>query len=43
LCNAQIDNMPTCSMAHIEFPVEDWKEIAEHIGKLADFDYPKKK
>ncbi len=43
LCNAQIDNMPTCSMAYIEFPVEDWKEIAEHNGKLVDFDYPKKK
>lgn len=43
LCNAQIDNMPTCSMAYIEFPVETWKEIAKHMGKLVDFDYPKKK
>ena len=43
LCNAQIDNMPTCSMAHIEFPVESWKEIAKHEGKLVDYDYPKKK
>ena len=42
LCNAEIDNMPTCSMAYIEFPVEIWKEIAKYSGKLVDYDYPKK-
>ena len=43
LCNAQLDNMPTCSMAHINFDVEIWKSIAEHSGELIEFDFPKNK
>jgi phosphohistidine phosphatase len=41
LGNVSIDNMPTCSMAQIEFDVGSWQEISEHSGKLISFDYPK--
>jgi len=42
LSNARIDNMPTCSIAHIKFESDSWKSISEHSGELVDFDYPKK-
>ena len=42
LSNAKIDNMPTCSIALIQFDVERWDAITEHSGKLLDFDYPKR-
>lgn len=42
LSNARIDNMPTCSIAQIQFDVDSWKAIIEHSGELVDFDYPKK-
>ncbi len=43
LCDAQLDNMPTCSIAQIKFNTDTWKEISKHEGELVDFDYPKKK
>ncbi len=46
LCNllssAKIDSMPTCSLAQIQFDVDSWSAISEHIGELMKFDYPKK-
>ena len=42
LCDAQIDNLPTCGIAHINLPVETWSGITKHSGDLADLDYPKK-
>ncbi len=42
LCDANIDNMPTCSIAQIQFDIKDWQDIAEQSGQLLDFDYPKK-
>ena len=42
LSNARIDNMPTCSIAQIQFDVDSWAEIIEHSGELIDFNYPKK-
>lgn len=46
LCNylsdARIDNMPTCSIAQIQFNMNRWDSVSEHAGKLVDFDYPKK-
>ena len=41
LSDANIYNMPTCSMVMIEFPVDNWSEISADTGKLAFFDYPK--
>ena len=47
LCNylsdAQLANMPTCSMAHIKFKVETWNDITKHSGELIEFDFPKNK
>ncbi|QMU62201.1 MAG: histidine phosphatase family protein [Gammaproteobacteria bacterium] len=47
LCNylsdARIDNMPTCSIAQIQFNSNSWEAISEHSGELLDFDYPKKR
>ena len=47
LCNylsdAQLDNMPTCSMAYIKFKVETWNDITKHSGELIEFDFPKNK
>lgn len=43
LCNVQLDNMPTCGIAKIEFTTDTWRAISKHDGKLLDFDYPKKK
>ena len=46
LCNylsdANIDNMPTCSIAQIQFDVDKWDSVSAHSGVLLDFDYPKK-
>ncbi len=42
LSNAEIDNMPTCAIAQIQFDINSWESITEHSGKLLDFDYPKK-
>ncbi|MEJ2114621.1 MAG: histidine phosphatase family protein [Gammaproteobacteria bacterium] len=42
LSNAKIDNMPTCSIAQIQFDVDSWNSITEHSGELIEFDYPKK-
>ena len=43
LCDARIDNMPTCSIAKIRFEKEHWDKITEHSGVLIDFDFPKNK
>jgi len=41
LSNVRIDNMPTCSIAQIQFNVNSWEAITKHSGELIDFDYPK--
>ncbi|MBL0686647.1 MAG: histidine phosphatase family protein [Sulfurospirillum sp.] len=35
-------NMPTCSIACIEFDIKNFKQIKDKSGKLLFFDYPKK-
>lgn len=42
LSNANIDNLPTCSVAQLQFDVNVWGDIKEKSGKLIKFDYPKK-
>jgi len=42
LSNARIDNMPTCSIAQIQFNASSWGSISKHLGELIGFDYPKK-
>jgi phosphohistidine phosphatase len=42
LSDAIVDNMPTCSIACIDFDIKSWFEISNEIkGKLRFFDYPK--
>jgi phosphohistidine phosphatase len=41
LSNADISNVPTCGMALIEFPFDDWSMISAGTGQLSLFDYPK--
>ena len=37
-----IDNMPTCSVAVIQFDVMNWKDISEGEGDLLGFEFPKR-
>jgi len=37
-----VQDMPTCSIAVIQFDVSDWKEIKIGKGDLLAFEYPKK-
>jgi len=37
-----VQDMPTCSVAIIQFDVSDWKDIKIGEGKLLAFEYPKK-
>jgi phosphohistidine phosphatase len=37
----QFGEMPTCSIACIDFDIESWRDIFKKSGKLRFFDYPK--
>lgn len=39
--DGHIYEMPTCSIAILEFPFEDWAMISEGTAKVVLFDYPK--
>lgn len=41
LSNSIIDHMPTSAIFCIEFKNDNFKDIAEHSGKVVFFDYPK--
>ncbi|TZF82687.1 histidine phosphatase family protein [Pedobacter sp. BS3] len=41
LSGKQVYNMPTCSMALIEFPFDEWEYISGNTGDLLWFDFPK--
>jgi phosphohistidine phosphatase len=41
LGDQQISNMPTCGVAIIDFPFNDWKLVSRGTGELLLFDYPK--
>lgn len=41
LSNANIFNMPTCSIVMIAFSIENWNEVSADTGSLVFFDYPK--
>ena len=42
LCDADIFNIPTCGIALIEFPFDDWRLVSKGTGELKLYDYPKK-
>jgi phosphohistidine phosphatase len=39
--NVEIDNIPTCGVIVLSFPMSTWDEIDEVKGDLLFFDYPK--
>lgn len=39
--SAKIDNIPTCGIVCIDFDIASWSELAEGLGTLVVFDYPK--
>lgn len=42
LTDENIENVPTCGIASIEFDVDSWLHIMVGSGRLALFDYPKR-
>ena len=43
VADENIENIPTCGIAGIEFRIEKWSEVKSGLGKLIFYDYPKKK
>ncbi len=41
LGHCDIDNMPTCGITVLAFPIDAWEDIVSGKGDLLDFDYPK--
>jgi len=41
LCNASVDNMPTCAVAVIDYSMGSWSELRSSDGNLLDYDFPK--
>ena len=41
LCDTQIDNMPTCAIAVIEFDMTCWSELDMTNADLLSYDFPK--
>lgn len=42
LCRYPFDNVPTCGVVCIDFPVDSWRRVTYNQGTLQFFDYPKK-
>ena len=42
LSDLDLDNLPTCGVAMLQFDVISWSEIGDEIVTTADFDFPKK-
>jgi phosphohistidine phosphatase len=42
LANYPITNLPTCGIYAIDLPIASWREVAEDLGSMKFFDYPKK-
>ena len=41
LINQEISHLPTCGMALIKFPFDQWKMVSSGTGELVFFDFPK--
>jgi phosphohistidine phosphatase len=42
LSGADIDNIPTCGVAHLKMNTESWAQVKSGGAELVSFDYPKK-
>ncbi len=43
LSDLDLDNLPTCGVAVLQFDVPSWAEIGAQVATSAKFDFPKKK
>ena len=43
ICNAGIDNIPTCGLVELRLPIEQWSAVEYGKAELIDFDFPKRK
>lgn len=43
LSDLDLENLPTCGVAILQFDVESWTEIGDTPASNAEFDYPKRK
>ena len=41
IADCRIDNIPTCGIFCVDFPVSAWNEITPGCGAMVFFDYPK--
>jgi len=41
LSDSSIDNMPTCAVAVIDYPMTSWSELHSTDGQLLTYDFPK--
>jgi len=41
LSGSSIDNMPTCAVAVIDYPMSSWSELRSIEGQLLVYDFPK--
>ena len=41
LSGSSIDNMPTCAVAVIEYPMASWSDLHSADGQLLAYDFPK--
>ena len=43
LADEDIENIPTCGIFCVGFPIDDWRETSRGGAELVYFDYPKKR
>ena len=41
LCDSEVENMPSCAVAMLDFDMESWSELTMTDGELMDYEYPK--
>lgn len=41
LSDFRLDNLPTCGICGIEFPIESWSQVKKGSGKKFYYDFPK--
>ena len=43
LSDFRLDNLPTCGVCGIEFPIDSWKQVEKGSGRKFYYDFPKNK
>lgn len=42
LCADHLEWLPTCALATLQFPVQQWRQLSLVQGEMRDYDYPKR-